>query len=69
MTKPHQAEPFFITEEIEAELIASGRVFEPPGHVRTTSLAEILENLTDAELATWPAELTDHERARRLLLK
>jgi 23S rRNA pseudouridine2457 synthase len=33
VTKQHQdsqAEPFFITEEVEAELIAVGYVFEPP---------------------------------------
>ncbi len=26
-------EPFFITEEIEAEMIQTGYVFEPPTHV------------------------------------
>lgn len=31
MTKPHQdAEPFFITEEVAAEMIAGGYEFEPP---------------------------------------
>lgn len=72
MTKPHQddqAEPFFITEEIEAELIAAGYVFEPPGHARTTSLPAILAGLTVEELATWPGELADQERARRILFK
>lgn len=72
MTTPHQddqAEPFFITEEIEAELIAAGYVFEPPGHARTTSLPAILAGLTVEELATWPGELADQERARRILFK
>lgn len=49
MTKPHQedqAEPFFITEEVEAELIAAGHVFEPPGHVSTKHVPEILASLT-----------------------
>lgn len=44
MTKPHQedqAEPFFITEEVEAELIAAGYEFAPPGHVRTASIRDL----------------------------
>ncbi|MEO9230386.1 MAG: transcriptional regulator [Devosia sp.] len=44
MTKPHQkdqAEPFFMTEEVEAELIAAEYVFEPPGHARTASICEL----------------------------
>ena len=44
MTKTHQeeqAEPFFITEEVEAELIAAGYEFEPPGHARTASISEL----------------------------
>lgn len=68
MTKPHQedqAEPFFITEEVEAELIAAGYEFEPPGHARTTSLPKILTGLTDAELATWSSELSKGEIERR----
>ncbi|GIZ12689.1 hypothetical protein [Pseudomonas sp. NCCP-436] len=32
-----QFEPFFITEDVEAELIAAGYEFEPPNHVRTAS--------------------------------
>lgn len=27
-------EPFFITEEIEAEMIKAGYVFEPPAHLQ-----------------------------------
>ena len=34
MTQSDQEEPFFITEEIEAEMIAAGYVFEPPPIVR-----------------------------------
>lgn len=30
---PPIEEPFFITEEIEAEMIQTGYVFEPPTHV------------------------------------
>lgn len=40
---PHQEngqfEPFFITEDVEAELIAAGYEFEPPNHVRTAGTA------------------------------
>lgn len=35
-----QPEPFFITEDIEAELVAAGYEFEPPNHVRTTCLSQ-----------------------------
>ncbi|HBN8043003.1 TPA: hypothetical protein ACL1TL_001621 [Pseudomonas aeruginosa] len=68
MTKPHQedqAEPFFITEEVEVELIAAGHVFEPPSHVSTKHLPEILAGLTDDELATWPGVLSKGEIERR----
>ncbi len=34
-----QLEPFFITEDIEAELVAAGYEFEPPNHARTTDSA------------------------------
>lgn len=72
MTTLHQddqAEPFFITEEIETEMIAAGYVFEPPSHARTTSLPAILAGLTVEDLATWPGDLADQERARRHMLK
>lgn len=65
MTKPHQNEPFFITEEVEARLTAAGYKFEPPSHTRTTSLPEILACLTDAALATWPNVLSKEEIERR----
>lgn len=44
MTKLHQdnqAEPFFITEDVEAELTAAGYDFETPGHARTASIREL----------------------------
>lgn len=72
MTTQHQGdqtEPFFITEDVEADMRATGHVFGPPGHARTTSLPAILAGLTDEELATWPGELADQERARRGWLK
>lgn len=34
-----QPEPFFITEDVEAELVAAGYEFEPPNHARTASTA------------------------------
>lgn len=34
-------EPFFITEEIEAEMIKAGYVFEPPEHVSVCRLHEV----------------------------
>ena len=44
MTKLHQdnqAEPFFITWDVEAELTAAGYEFEMPGHARTASIREL----------------------------
>lgn len=44
MTKLHQdnqAEPFFISEKMEAELAAAGYEFEPPAHARTESIREL----------------------------
>ena len=44
MTKLHQdnqAEPFFITEDVEAELTAAGYEFEMPGHARTASIRDL----------------------------
>nr|WP_286945424.1 hypothetical protein [Pseudomonas sp. UBA6718] len=34
-------EPLFITDEIEAEMIKAGHVFEPPKHVPTGRLYEL----------------------------
>jgi len=61
----HNEEPFFITEEVEAELIAAGNVFEPPPIVCTGRLHDVLERLTDAELALQPGEIADQERKYR----
>ena len=68
MTKLHhenRTEPFFITVEVEAELIAAGYQFEPPSHFATMRLPEVLAGLTDAELATWPSELSKEEIERQ----
>ncbi|MGS0539504.1 transcriptional regulator [Xanthomonas oryzae pv. oryzicola] len=36
-----EAEPFFITENVAAEMIAAGYEFKPPGHVRTKSVRDL----------------------------
>ena len=43
-------------------MIAAGYVFEPPAHVSTVRLHEILAGLSDAELAAWlqPSEKKTH---------
>lgn len=58
-------EPLFITEEIEAERKAVGYVFEPPTHVSTLRLRDVLATLSDAELAAWPGEVAQQEVERR----
>ncbi len=48
MTKPHQdTEPFFITEEIAAEMIVAGYKFEPPPIACTMRLRDVLERMSD----------------------
>lgn len=66
MNQGDQIEPFFITEEVEAEMEAKGYTFEPPNHARTTSLPEILAGLPDEELARWRDGLVDQEREKRI---
>lgn len=65
MAKPHEGEPFFITEEVAAGLIAAGYEFEPPPIVCTVRLRDVLERMADAELALLPGEIADKERERR----
>lgn len=65
MTKPHQEEPFFITEEVKVEMIAAGDAFEPPLIVCTLRLRDVLEGMSDSELALQPGEIADQERERR----
>lgn len=43
-----QVEPFFITEEIEAQMRAAGHVFELPTRVTTTNARE-LDGLREGE--------------------
>ncbi len=65
MAKPHQDEPFFITEEVEAGLLAAGYVFEPPPISCTLRLRDVLEGMSDAELASQPGEIASEERKHR----
>ncbi|VCZ90743.1 hypothetical protein BANRA_05983 [Klebsiella pneumoniae] len=59
MKKPNQDdEPFFITE-IAAEMIAGGYEFELPPIPCTIRLRDVLERMTDAELALQPGEIAD----------
>lgn len=60
-----QVELFFITEEMEAGLIAAGYEFEPPPIACTIRLGGVLERMTDAELALQPGETAEQERERR----
>ncbi len=34
-------ERFFITEDMEAELVATGYEFKPPSHIRTKSIIDL----------------------------
>lgn len=66
MTTQHQVtKPFFITEEVAAEMIAAGYEFEPPSIICTVRLRDVLESMSDAELALQPGEIANHERERR----
>lgn len=58
-------EPFFITEEVAAEMIAAGYEFEPPPIACTVRLRDVLEGMSDAELALQPGEIAERERERR----
>ncbi len=59
------SEPFFITKEVATEMIASGYEFEPPPIACTARLRDVLESMSDAELASQPGEIADQERERR----
>lgn len=41
MKSQNENEPFFITEEVKAELVAAGYEFNPPSHARTKSAREL----------------------------
>lgn len=66
--KPHQEaqnEPFFITEEVAAEMIATGYELEPPPIAGKVRLSDVLEGMSNAELALQPGEIAEQERKRR----
>ena len=65
MKLQNATEPFFITEEAEAEMVAAGYEFEPPPIPCTIRLRDVLERMTDAELALQPGEIAEQERKRR----
>lgn len=70
MMNPHQDEPFFITKEIEAEMLATGYVFEPPSLFITTNIGELYgyrdgETLSEA-IARHEAEQQAGSAVRRL---
>lgn len=65
MTKRQDDEPLFISEEIEAEMFAAGYAFEPPAHVSTLRLRDVLAALSDDDLAAWPGEIANEEIERR----
>lgn len=65
MANAQQDEAFFVTEEAEAEMIAAGYKFEPPPIACTVRLRDVLESMSDAELALQPGEISDQERERR----
>lgn len=66
-------EPFFITEQVDAELVATGYECKPPSHVRTKSIRELYgwqqgETLQDAmnrHLAKQNGSGQSHERQER----
>ena len=64
MKLQNATEPFFITEEAEAEMVAAGYEFEPP-IACTVRLLDVLEAMSDAELALQPGEIAEQERKRR----
>ncbi len=65
MKRNNTSEPFFITEEVAAEMLASGYEFEQPPIACAVRLREVLEGMSDAELALQPGEIADRERERR----
>lgn len=65
MKQDDESEPFFITEEVEVEMVAAGYEFEPPSIACTVRLRDVLRGMSDAELALQPGEVADQERERR----
>lgn len=59
------SEPFFITEKVEAGLVVTGYELEPPPIACTGRLSDVLERMTDAELALQPGEIAERQRELR----
>lgn len=41
MKQHDENEPFFLTEDVAAEMTAAGYEFKPPGHIRTKSVRDL----------------------------
>ncbi|NYT57795.1 hypothetical protein H0A65_02530 [Alcaligenaceae bacterium] len=65
MRQHDEIAPFFIEEDVEAEMIAAGYEFEPPPIACTVRLRDVLGGMSDAELASQPGEIADEERKHR----
>ncbi|MCL7658723.1 hypothetical protein M8360_24885 [Klebsiella pneumoniae] len=61
----HNEESFFITEEVEAGLIAAGHLFELQPIVCADRLHDVQERITDAMLSLQPGEIADEDRKQR----
>ena len=59
MKQYEKNEPFFISKEAEVEMIDAGYVFEPPLVACIVRLHDVLERMSDAELALLPCEIAD----------
>ncbi|WP_044498935.1 hypothetical protein [Pseudomonas saudimassiliensis] len=66
MKQHDESEPFFVTDEAEVKMIAAGYEFEPPPLACTMRLRDVLEGMSDTELASQPGEIAVLERERRL---
>jgi hypothetical protein len=56
----HPDEPAFLDDEGPGD---------PPAHVCTLRLADVLAGMTDDDLAAWPGEGAERERAHRQAMK
>ncbi|MDG6095151.1 hypothetical protein LOC54_08540 [Acetobacter sp. AN02] len=65
MKRDNTREPFFTTEEIRAEMVATGYEFKPSRIACTGRLPGVLERMGDAELALQSGEIADQERMHR----
>jgi len=69
MKRDNTSEPFFIIEEVAAEMIASGYEFERPPIPCTVRLRDVLESMSDAEPALQPGEIESFGDDRQLSKK